>query len=139
MSTTNREIATALTNKLWLGVIGMDALTSLRDSITAALEAKDAERIPPKGHMIDDDGTVRKVLTDENHPLPILGDGSMWVLPSYVWTFDNEGQPTEICVEDCNLEWTEGSWTFQYGDGDVPLSDCYSTRAAAEQAAKEAK
>lgn len=92
-------------------------------------------KVPPPGHILDDRGVVRRVASDENHPLPILADGALWVLPSYVWIIGDDGAPQELCVEDHGLSWIDGGWCFQYGDGDVMVSDCYSTAEAARAAA----
>ncbi len=87
---------------------------------------------PPPGHIIDDTGTVRKVLGT----LPLTADGCVIgpVEGTYarVWNNDQWSNNAELYIRD------DGRWGAMFGPQWRPLECCYSTREAAEAARKEA-
>jgi hypothetical protein len=114
---------------------------SVQSRVEGLLESALLSMLPPKGSIMTEEGVVKRIAGPENACLPTLGDGSLWVTPSYVWTHDDKGEPYELCVEDAVLSYNykpgnprNGWWDFPCGDGDVALSSCYSTREAASAA-----
>lgn len=117
----------------------------------------------PPGHIIDDQGNVRKVLGT----LPVTRDGCVVDYETTVYAIDHgeiielhavpyglvcqqsfggDGAEMDDALEECGfpasddvLEWV-GSYSYYEEDTGAsewflaPLSECYSTRAAAEAA-----
>lgn len=104
---------------------GERAVERIEASVSAAIQAERDAR-PPKGHVITDDGVIRKVLGE----LPTTKDGCVVGDGARLWT-QNAGE-TNCLPVDCI-----GATEFGE-DGDFyPAEECYSTRQAAEAAAKE--
>jgi hypothetical protein len=87
----------------------------------------------PPGHIIDDQGNVRKVLGT----LPITADGCVIAHdPPAMYMVGEKGwkRPAPIGVVRWNSD--AGVWSYVHANGAGPCSprDCYSTRAAAEAA-----
>lgn len=108
--------------------------SSVAEDVHSLLEIIDtlAASKPPKGHIIDDTGTVRKVLGT----LPLTADGCVIgpVEGTYarVWNNDQWSNNAELYIRD------DGRWGAMFGPQWRPLECCYSTREAAEAARKEA-
>jgi len=91
----------------------------------------------PPGHIIDDQGNVRKVLGT----LPVTADGC--VVGHGVKLYWCE-EPYEISHYETDFDgvWFEDHATDYYGEAvgkDEPISKCYSTKEAAEAAAEAAR
>jgi hypothetical protein len=132
---TNREIA-------W-GIVGLTTAHDdakwerLQDAITTALDAKDAAARPPAGHIMESDGTVRKVLGT----LPVTADGAVAAAPARVYEpytcaeliinkhITTPGFPVIVVMD--------GVHRVQRYDP-IPIGCCYSTREAAEAAQRAA-
>lgn len=104
--------------------------------LRAELQSLQAARIPPAGHIIDENGKVRRV----DGVLPILADGVVAEYGNSYWYWDiisQYGQPikygwTERILESCEPHDAEYSWT-------TDPSKCYSTRESALAARKGQK
>jgi len=94
------------------------------DAKLAAYEAGKAASRPPAGHIMEADGTIRKVLGT----LPVTADGCVCgeLVPLWVWTDDDGLQPDN----------SDRLFLADYNGH--PVEYCYSTREAAE-AARAAK
>jgi hypothetical protein len=94
---TNAEIA----NDLMLATIRGEA--SFRASVVAALDAKDAAVKVPLGHIMDDTGTVRKVLGT----LPLTVDGCLIGDGAWCWKMvqgvegPDDAKPARISFRAC--------------------------------------
>jgi hypothetical protein len=93
----------------------------IRDAITAAL---DAAR-PPAGHIMESDGTVRKVLGT----LPVTADGYAVGKDAVIYWSNAAGYIHEMHVDE-RLNVTNGMLAIS--------GDCYSTRELAEAAQRAA-
>jgi hypothetical protein len=108
----------------------MSKTLAAKDARVRELEAENerlrADRVPPPGHIIDDKGTVRRVLGT----LPVTADGSIACQDAVVWHPINGAcypVPDGLNVA-----------AKVYGGSTlVPVSECFATREAAE-AAREA-
>lgn len=108
------------------------------ESIAAAIQAERDVR-PPKGHIVTDDGVVRKVLGT----LPMTADGCVATINGTFYT-PQDGDPDGICGM---AAWAENnapvgrrlgfcvSYVGSYRTWNS--NECYSTREAAEAAKKE--
>ena len=101
---------------------------------TMAQKAMDIITACRAAGFVDGQGRVRKIHKDYSEPLPIMGCGLLWLCSSYVYYKNEDGSIVELCVEDCCPQWVAGEWTFAFADGDFALSDCFSSKEAAEQA-----
>ena len=101
------------------------------ESIAAAIQAERDVR-PPKGHVVTDDGVVRKVLGT----LPITADGCVIgrrvSVFSVYWSYPGS-DVAEVCY-DSELWRVHGPRTQSFD-----ASTCYSTREAAEAAKNKEK
>jgi hypothetical protein len=92
-----------------------------------AMAAKAQAKAPP-GHIIDDQGNVRKVLGT----LPITADGCVIGKKAYLWGIfpglkgRDDDKPMRVCYKPCPIMDPD-----QYTDGPTQM---FSTRAAAEAA-----
>lgn len=124
----------------WLNY-GTNSYTQQVDSIARALAAA---RIAPPGHVIDDQGCVRKVDTtgwnpadtDESVPLPVYADGELWMMGEEAYTISGDGEVVEFYTYDHPPRWTASGWVVPWGDGEIELNKCYSNRESAEAARK---
>lgn len=109
----------------------------LRKEISAALRSM----LPPKGSILDDGGVVRLIDTryfDPKDParhvgLPVFADGEVWMMNEEFYTID-DGEVCEFYDSGHKPEWTSSGWVVRWGEGEIELSKCWSTRAAAEAA-----
>lgn len=107
---------------------------SCEDRIVRALQQA---RTPPPGHIIDDQGVVRRVLGT----LVLTADGCVWAHGAKVyWHEDPHEQSLENINDDIAFFEEHGT----DADGEVcgtweKVSQCYSTRESAEAAKEEKK
>lgn len=118
--------------------LGDSAVETLEAAIASAIQAERDVR-PPKGHIVTDDGVVRKVLGT----LPMTADGCVATINGTFYT-PQDGDPDGICGM---AAWAENnapvgrrlgfcvSYVGSYRTWNS--NECYSTREAAEAAKKE--
>ncbi|MFN9109153.1 MAG: hypothetical protein ACK5XN_03600 [Bacteroidota bacterium] len=88
-------------------------------------------------NLIGPDGKFRELCVDARHPLPLLGDGSLYVNNGRVWHCVAGHPFRNVCVEGIRIVWTSQGWVFEFDDFDLPLNNCYSTALAAIEAARK--
>jgi hypothetical protein len=136
------NLATAIENAgpypLARAIICDTALRSMYD-------AGRASALPPEGSILTADGVVRRYDFGNDRegkpiPLPILGDGSLWAMNEELWTIDvdnddHKGTGEVVSIyHDEKLSWTQSGWVVGWGEGEIQLSKCYSTKESAELA-----
>lgn len=131
---TNREIAEQIVRdwcEVYLEMI-VDSFGEMSgsaihmsDAITAALDAK----LPPPGHIITDDGTVRKVLGT----LPVTADGRVLGDWASVFVHQLNGDIGAGCTRTTTYSWT-ATTPGRAVNQPYAANTCYSTREAAEAA-----
>lgn len=112
------------------------------ESLAALIHEAVAEVTPPKGHILADDGKVRKVLGS----LPITADGCVAGLGGNCVVWSNVTGPVDCGFLTLKLDDDfpddppiAGLRTADGVDFDIRVEATYSTREAAEAASKEAK
>lgn len=128
------SMKSALTNKFT-----REEAFFIRDQIAAALHIepgfiRDSEGVD---HRIDmhgfDPGNPERAV-----PLPCFADGTYWMLNEDYYTIDEEsGKVVEFFSYDDFPKWTASGWCIEWGDGEIELAKCYSTREAAQHSASE--
>jgi hypothetical protein len=121
-----------------------DAIDSSKAPDIAPMVWVNGKRCPPKGHVLDDAGVVRKVDTtrwdpaniDKAVPLPVYADGELWMMGEDAYVIFGS-EVSEFFPTREYPEWTSIGWVLRWGDGEIELNKCYSTRESA-LAAKEA-
>lgn len=86
---------------------------------------------PPKGHVLTDDGKVRKVLGT----LPMTAEG--WVVGMNAAVWSKNGEKCELFVRE--HAWGQVKLIVDTGErvrDEYPIAECYSTREAAEAAGR---
>jgi len=102
------------------------------ESLAALIRAAVAEVTPPKGHVLTDDGKVRKVLGT----LPLTADGCVVGEDAVCWRDKSRSLTGEVRQDSLVLCWG----VYEMGNGiRTSAASWYSTREAAEAASKEAK
>lgn len=137
------EASNIMGSHLWWGEmyrrIGLELCCAFNAGRADAL----VDQKPPPGHIIDDQGVVRKVDTtgwdpadtSKPVPLPVYADGELWMMGEEAFTIvDNEVRI--IYTYDHCPSWTSSGWVIRWGDGEIELNKCYANSEAAE-AAKE--
>lgn len=125
----------------------VNAIKSLHEALSALTNPapQGGKEVPaakaPEGCIIDDKGVVRRVDTSgwdpsdpsRHVPLPVYADGEIWMMGEEAYTIE-DGEIHEFFPSEHNPAWTSAGWVIRWGDGEIELNKCYSTREAAEAA-----
>ena len=110
----------------------------IRDRAIAELtRLRQIEADAKAANLIGPDGKFRELCVDARHPLPLLGDGSLYVNNGRVWHCVAGHPFRNVCVEGIRIVWTSQGWVFEFDDFDLPLNNCYSTPQPADAAREE--
>lgn len=112
---------------------------------TLAAEVRRLQGAVPAGHVRDEKGVDRRLdmtgwsVTNPHAPvdIPTFADGSMWMMNEEAYAIV-DGEVHEFYCYDHTPSYTSSGWVLRWGDGEIVLSECYSTRAAAEAARSKA-
>lgn len=99
---------------------------------TALTEARSV----PKGHHVVRIEPLGNDMSGKPVPLPLLADGTLWCLNEILYTHDTNGYVCDWLPQRAPV-WTSSGWAVEWGEGEVPLSECYPNRESAESARKE--
>lgn len=109
---------------------------TVREAVAAITTALAEARSVPKGHHVVQIEPLGNDMSGKPVPLPLLADGTLWCLNEILYTHDTNGYVCDWLPQRAPV-WTSSGWAVEWGEGEVPLSECYPNRESAESARKE--